>query len=121
MKTRSIRFKTSVLYSSALCVILACFSIYLFNTIRHILYEETKEDLRVKAGQIEAFLEAYSSISLKDNSPASLMNRFLSANGIINSDKGIIEQMWIKESKSLGLHNDFFRILNPRGQVLLVS
>jgi len=121
MKTRSIRFKTSVLYSSVLCLILACFSIYLFSTVQHILYEETRGDLRAKAGQIEAFLDAYASISYKNNSPVFLMNQFLSASGDVSSNKQIIDQLWIQDSKSLGLRNDFFRILSPRDRVLLGS
>ena len=80
MKTRSIRFKTSVLYSSILCLILTCFSIYLYDTVRATLYEEAKQDLKVKAGQIDAFLDAYASISPQTYTYAtSLMNKFLSA------------------------------------------
>lgn len=67
MKNYSIRFKTSVLYSSILCVILTCFSVYLFHTVRQILYEEIKDDLKVKAEQIEAFINAYASISINES------------------------------------------------------
>ncbi len=121
MKTRSIRFKTSVLYSSILCVILTGFSLYLFHTVRKILYEETQEDLKVKAGQIEVFLNAYASISPKDNSSASLMNQFLSANGEGIPGQEIINQLWIQDSRSLGLRKDFFQIMNLKGRVILRS
>ena len=87
MRNYSIRFKTSVLYSSILCVILTAFSIYLFHSVRQILFDEVKDDLKVKAEQIEAFLNAYAAVSLNDRSPAALMNQFLSANGEIISDK----------------------------------
>lgn len=121
MKTRSIRFKTSVLYSSVLCVILACFSLYLFDTVRQTLYAEATQDLKVKAEQIEAFLDAYASISPKNNSPASLMNQFLSSTGEDFPGKEIIYQLWLQDSRSLGLRNDFFRILSPRGRIRLRS
>lgn len=121
MKTRSIRFKTSVLCSSVLFVILACFSIYLFDTTRQTFYEETKHDLRVKARQIETFLDAYASITAPNNTSASLMNQFLSSNGENVPGKEIIDQLWAQDSKSLGLGNDFFRILSPRGRVRLRS
>lgn len=121
MKTRSIRFKTSVLYSSILCVILACFSIYLFNTVRQILYGEAKQDLMLKAEQISGFLNAYGTISLSNHSPAYLMNQFLLVSGEGASDKEIVDQLWIQDSKSLGLRNDFFRILSSRGRIVLRS
>jgi signal transduction histidine kinase len=128
MKTRSIRFKTSVLYSSILCLILTCFSIYLFDTVRATLYEEAKQDLKVKAGQIDAFLDAYASVSPQNYTYAtSLMNKFLSTSdeNVPGKEdipgKGIIVQLWTKDSKSLGLGNDFFRILSPRGRVRLRS
>jgi two-component system heavy metal sensor histidine kinase CusS len=122
MKTSSIRFKTTVLYSGVLCIILACFSLYLFDTIRQTLYGETKQDLQVKARQIEAFLDAYASISPKNNTPASLMKQFLSSSGEgAIPGKEIIDQLWAQDSKSLGLGNDFFRILSPRGRVRLRS
>ena len=128
MKTRSIRFKTSVLYSSILCLILTCFSIYLYDAVRENLYEEAKQDLKVKAGQIEAFLNAYASISPQSYTYAtSLMNKFLSATDENIQGKGIdrgeeiIDQFWTKDSKSLGLGNDYFRILSPRGRVRLRS
>jgi signal transduction histidine kinase len=117
MITNSIRFKTSVLYSGILCIILACFSIYLFDTNRQTLYEETKQDLKIKARQIETFLDAYASISPKNSTPASLMNQFLSSNGEDVPGKAIIDQLWTQDSKSLGLGNDYFRILSPRGRV----
>ncbi len=128
MKTRSIRFKTSVLYSSILCLILTCFSIYLYDTVRATLYEETKQDLKVKAGQIEVFLNAYASMSPQAYTYAnSLMNKFLSASDEnvhgkdIAPGKDIIDQLWAKDSRSLGLRNDYFRILSPRGRVRLRS
>lgn len=122
MKTRSIRFKTTVLYSSVLCLILTCFSIYLFDTVHQTLYGEAKQDLKVKAGQIDAFIDAYASITPKNYTYAtSLMNQFLSASDENAPGKEIIDQLWAKDSKSLGLGNDFFRILSPRGRVRLRS
>ena len=121
MRDYSIRFKTSVLYSSILCVILACFSLYLFHTVRHILYEEVRDDLQVKAEQIEAFINAYASISQNEPSSGALINKFLSANGENISDEEIIDKLWDQDSKSLGLGKDFFRILGPKGRILLRS
>jgi len=128
MKTRSIRFKTTVLYSSILCLILICFSIYLYDTVRATLYQEAKQDLKVKAGQIEVFINAYASISPQSYTYAtSLMNKFLSASDETvhgkesSPGKQIVDQLWTNDSKSLGLGNDYFRILSPRGRVRLRS
>lgn len=120
MKTRSIRFKTSVFYSSILCVILVCFSFYIFHMVQKIDYEEVGEDLKVKAQQIEVFLNAYASISLKDNSATSRIKQFLFSNGEGVSPKEIINQLW-KDSQSLGLRKDFYRILSPKGLAILRS
>lgn len=121
MRNYSIRFKTSVLYSSILCVILTAFSIYLFHSVRQILFDEVKDDLKVKAEQIEAFLNAYAAVSLNDRSPAALMNQFLSANGEIISERDIVNQLWLQDIRTLGLKKDFFRILGPQGRVLFRS
>ena len=47
-----IRFKTSVLYSGILCVVLVCFSSYMFHMVRRILYSDMEDELRIRAEQI---------------------------------------------------------------------
>jgi len=117
MKINSIRFKTSIFYSGILLAILGLFSVYLYATIHHILYQEVRQGLALKAGQIDAFIDAYADIATKDN----LMNDYLSASDENAAPKWIINHLWEQDSKSLGLNNDYFRILSPRGRVRLRS
>ncbi|MBF0571114.1 MAG: HAMP domain-containing protein [Candidatus Omnitrophica bacterium] len=119
MKINSIRFKTSVLGTCILSVVLILFSAYLVHTIRQILYKEEEEELLVKAQEIDEFIDAYAKISQEDKSPAMLFYQLLGGKGL--ADKTIVDQLWEKDSKALGLKNDFYRIRNSKGEVILRS
>ena len=119
MKINSIRFKTSVLYTSILGVILVVFSGYLLHTIRQILYKEEEEELLVEAREINDFIDVYAKIPQKDNSLAILFYQLFG--GSAPGDKKLIDQLWEKESKALGLDNDFYRVRNLKDKVILRS
>ncbi len=117
----TIRSKVSLLYSSILCLILICFSIYLFQTVRHTLYKNVEDDLRVKAEQIDGIIDAYAEMSSSDEPVMPLMRQFLSQQGRVLSSRKIIDELWAKDSQALGLAQDVFRILNLSGQPVLRS
>lgn len=119
MKINSIRFKMSILYTCTLGVILVLFSIYLLNTERKILYQEEAEELLVKAQEIDDFIDMYTKISQESTSSGMMLYQLLG--GKILDDKKIIDQLWEKDSKALGLENDFYRIRNLKGAVVLRS
>src|SRR5262245_48582486 len=120
MNTNSIRFKTSILYSGILCIILAGFSIFLYHAVKKILYQNIEEELRVKAEQIISTVNAYGEIS-KGKLPAmSLMRQFLSEPEE-ESGQEAIDKLWEKHRWMLGVHNDFFRIVDIGGEVVLQS
>ena len=121
MKINSIRFKTSILGTSILAVVLISFSIYLVHTLREILYKEEEEELLVKAQEINSFIDVYAKISQNDQSPSPAMLFYKLFGGGILNDKKIIDQLWEKESQTLGLKKDFYRIRNRKGEVILGS
>ena len=117
----TIRSKVSLLYSSILCLILISFSAYLFQTVRHTLYKNVEDELRIKAEQINGIIDAYAEMARSDKPHVPLMRQFLSQQGKISSGKEIIDELWAKDSRSLGLAQDEFRILNLNGQPVLRS
>ncbi|MBF0594256.1 MAG: HAMP domain-containing protein [Candidatus Omnitrophica bacterium] len=117
----SIRFRASLLYSGILCLILTGFSAYLFQTVRHTLYKNVEDDLRVKAQQINGIIDAYAEMDRSGLSSVALMRQFLTQRGEVTSGRDIIDELWEKDSRSLGLAGDRFRIINLNGQIVLRS
>ncbi|MCB9757950.1 MAG: HAMP domain-containing protein [Candidatus Omnitrophica bacterium] len=121
MKINSIRFKVSVLFSGFLLLILAVFSMYEFYTIRQTLYDEIKDDLVLKVKHIDNFIDAYGIVSQMESSSASIMNRLFNSNEVTDYEKKVIDQLWMKDSQSMGLQKDYYRILSLDGKVILNS
>ena len=121
MITNSIRFKTSILYTSILCLILVAFSMYLFHAVRKILYQNIEEELRIKADQITVTIDAYGEVTGGKLPPMSLMQQFLSDTGETPAGKGVMDKLWEKHRWLLGAHNDFFRVVDVKGDVVLQS
>jgi two-component system heavy metal sensor histidine kinase CusS len=121
MKINSIRFKVSILFSGFLLLILAVFSAYEFYTIRQTLYGEIKDDLILKAKHIDNFIDAYGLVSQMESSSSSIMNRLFNSNEVTDYEKKVIDQLWMKDSQSMGLQKDYYRILNLDGKVILNS
>ncbi|MBF0485371.1 MAG: HAMP domain-containing protein [Candidatus Omnitrophica bacterium] len=121
MITNSIRFKTSILYSSILLVILIFFSTYLFQAARHILYQNINEELNIKADQIVGTINAYGEVTNGKLPAMSLVREFLSDDVKVPVAQGVIDKLWEKHRWLLGAHNDFFRIVDVNGEVILQS
>ncbi len=117
----SIRVRASFLYSGILCVILTGFSAYLFQTVRHTLYQNAAGDLRLKAQEINGIIDAYAEMDHAELPSVSQMRQFLTQRGEFSGGKEVINELWAKDSRSLGLAGDMFRIVNLHGQVVLRS
>lgn len=121
MKVNSIRFKSSILFSAVLCLILTVFSISLFHVVRHILYRDSERTLTIKAEKIISILNAYSRVRRLENDPMYMMQEFLFDRGRSTENRRIIDELWDSDVTSLGLQNDFFKIVNSEGKTILRS
>ncbi len=122
MTTNSIRFQTTVLYSGILCLILLCFSFYLYHSVKRILYQNIDEELILKADQIVGTINAYGEFSKGRMPPTSLMRKFLSDdNNGVSMGQGVIEKLWDKHRWLLGANNNFYRVVGVKGEVVLQS
>jgi two-component system, OmpR family, heavy metal sensor histidine kinase CusS len=121
MKVNSIRFKSSILFSAILCVILTVFSVSLFHVVKHILYRDIERTLMIKAEKIVSILNAYSQVSRIENDPLYMMQEFLFSRGQSPANRGIIDRLWNADVNSLGLQNDFFKIVDKGGKPILRS
>ncbi|MBF0594020.1 MAG: HAMP domain-containing protein [Candidatus Omnitrophica bacterium] len=121
MKTKSIRFKTTILYSCILGAILVVFSIYIFHSVRGILHKNADDELKLKAEQVVATVNAYAEISGGRLPPTSLMREFLSDNAVALPGKEAIDKLWNKHRWLLGAHKDIFLIADINGKALMQS
>lgn len=121
MQFNSIRFKTSVLYSVILTLILCVFSTVVYLSIRNILYHNLNQELKIKAEEISTILYAYEQIERSREHPLNvLLERLQSESGGINS-KMVIDDLWRSKLEVLNLKNDFINILNLQGRRVLNS
>jgi len=122
MKINSIRFKTTILYSGILGIILVCFSIFIFHAVKNILHENTDHELKLKAEQVVATINAYGEISSGQLPPTSLMREFLSDNvEDASPEKEAIDKLWNKHRWLLGEHKDIYLIADFDGGILMQS
>src|ERR1035441_4022257 len=119
MKNNSVRFKIGVLYTSILGVILIFFSIYPIYKTQKVLQKEQEDALLLKARQFVNYVDEYTITSQKDPSAAMLLNQLF--RGEVINDRKRIAELWAKDTKTLGLQKDFYRIKNPKGEVLISS
>ena len=118
MTFNSIRFKTSILYTSILCIILVIFSGILFFTIQHILYRDMDERLMLKANEIVNILKSYGELKGAERQPQNMIKQML---GLQDQTRTIIDRLWRSDMRALNLKKDYFAILNRRGQILFRS
>ena len=121
MTTNSIRFKASVLYSSILCVILVVFGTYLFHATRKILFQHIDDDLWLKSEQISSTMNAYGEISGGLLPPMSLMREFMAETGEATVGSAAIDRLWEKHRWLMGMQSDIFQVVDPSGNVVMVS
>lgn len=118
MTFNSIRFKTSILYTSILCIILVIFSGILFFTTRHILYRDVDGRLMIKANEIVNILKSYGEIKGDEARPGNMIQQML---GIKSQARSIINSLWRSDIQALDLKKDYFAVLNNHGKILIRS
>lgn len=121
LKPDSLRFKIRVLFTFILLIVLSIFSIALIFTLRHILYDDLDKDLNVKSMQIVAVLNAYVESTAYEAHPSAMLRKLVFDDDLTDINKGIITKLWQADVKSLGLHNDYFRILSSSKKTVLAS
>ena len=119
MKNNSFRLKISILYTSILGVILVFFSIYPIYTTQKILRKEQEDALLVKAQQMDNYIDVYTITSQKDQSSAMLL--YMLFKGEILNNRKLVAELWERDTKSLGLGKDLYRIRNIKGEEVLRS
>ena len=119
MKNNSIRFKIGVLYTTILGVILIFFSIYPIYITQRILRKEQEDALLVKARQLDDYIEVYTITSQKDQTSAMLL--YMLFKGEILNNRKLVAELWERNTKSLGLGKDLYRIRNIKGEEVLRS
>ncbi len=122
MQLNSIRFKTTILYSSILAVILVIFGAIIYISISYILYRDLDHDLKVKAEEIVSILHAYEEVGQLENHPLGRILDILrkgETEGI--SEKVVIDDLWRKEFNLLDLKNDYINVVNINGVSLFIS
>lgn len=100
MKFASIRFKSTILFSSILFIILIIFSITIFLTVQHILFKELDNILKIKA------LEVAETVNKTQGFPIFPM---------------VIDKYWLMKVENLNLKSDYINIVNLRGVTILHS
>ncbi len=121
MQFNSLRFKTSVLYTSILGVVLFIYSAVIYYDIRNVLYRDLDEDLRIKANEISDIIRAYEQLGKIESHPVGFITEFLSQEQVGLNKRTIIDELWHSEVKTLNLKNDYIVILSSAGNSILVS
>jgi len=121
MKFNSIRFKTSVLYTSILLIIMLVFSAILFFEVRTLLYRDIDNDLRIKAQEISVILNAYEDIAVRTLNLSSPAVDYLFSEYFLHRAKAVIDEIWRSQSKALNLVNDYIDVLNYQGNSIMLS
>lgn len=121
MKVKSIRFKTTLLFSGILLVILIVYNVALFFSVKSILISETDRQLEVKAGEISNIFQAYEKIQNISSRPISVLENLLRSQGVVNAQTVVIDQLWKSEFETLKLNKDYINIVNDKGKTILYS
>jgi len=121
MHINSIRFKTSILYSVILAIVLSIFACASFLNIKKILYRDMDNSLKIKADEIIAIVKAYTQIRNNNKNPINeIFNILKHKTGIIN-DQIIIDDLWKAQFKALNLTKDYINIMDITGNSLFIS
>lgn len=108
----------SVLFTAVLGAILCVFAALIFFTVRGVLYRDFDHDLKIKASQVTAIVDAYGKLNSQEQ-PETLMKRFLS--GSDANDKQIIDELWQRGAKSLHLDKDYFGYFTGDSRLIFKS
>jgi two-component system, OmpR family, heavy metal sensor histidine kinase CusS len=121
MRLNSIRFKTTLLYSSILFIILAGYNIVLFLSIHQILIRSVDDKLKIKAEEISHIFQAYEKIDDIASQPRGLLEDLLHGGRFVPSRRVIVDDIWRANFETLKLKEDYIAIMNVEGNPLLHS
>jgi len=121
MKLNSIRFKTTLLYSSILLAILIVYNAILFLSVHSILIKDLDEELRIKATEISNILYAYEKVRNLSAHPLSILEKLLHEQGVLPKREVIIDELWRSEFETLKLNEDYINILDEKGNPVIHS
>ncbi len=121
MRTNSLRFKISVLFTSVLFTVLVVFGIILIFSVQHILYRDLDRELRAKTIQIEAIMGAYTEIKASASRPAVMFQNLISGVNISDINMNLVNKLWYADVKALNIQHDYFRVIREDGRSILLS
>src|SRR5437660_12543940 len=97
MQLNSIRFKTNILFTLILGIILIIHSAVLYHAVRNILYRDQDQQLSIKAKQIADIIYAYDQLNKYEQHPLGYISELFSQEHIGISKRAIIDQLWQSE------------------------
>ena len=121
MRIKSIRFKTTLLYSGILLAILIVYNVVIFLSVRSILIKDIDEQLKVKADEIASVFQAYEKMKNISTHPLSVLENLLQKHGVLPNRTVVIDDLWRSEFETLKLKEDYINILNTSGQPVIHS
>jgi two-component system, OmpR family, heavy metal sensor histidine kinase CusS len=121
MRLNSIRFKSTILYSSILFIILAGYNSALFFSIHRILIRGVDEKLKIKAEEISHIFQAYEKVDDISSQPRGLLEDLLHGSRFVPSRRLIVDDIWRANFETLKLKEDYINVLNVEGEPLLHS
>ncbi len=121
MRINSIKFKTNILFTIILLIILTVYNTILFYSAQHILYHSVDDNLKIKAKEIVQILHAYQELDDQESSSNNLLQRFLNFQEGVVTKRMIIDDLWRSDVEALNLKQDFIQVLDLKGQVVLHS
>jgi len=121
MHINSIRFKTSILYSVLLAVILTIFATAIYLNVRNILYNDLDKDLKLKADEIITILKAYEYLEYQRNEPINQIVNLIKNHTGTKTQKMVIDELWKAQFNVLNLKKDYINIINIKKESLFTS
>ena len=121
IKVHTIRFKAGMLYALILAVILVVFGGVTYYHLKRLLYSDLDQELRMKAREILAILNAYEQINRPQSQPFQMLLDVLAQGGVIQDQKVVIDDLWKAKLEVLRIKNDYLNIVNAQGRTILYS
>jgi signal transduction histidine kinase len=124
MQTSSIRFKVSILYTTILFFILSAYSAVLFYAIKHVLYGELDNVLKVKSLAVIDIINTYAKFSEeKDEMFIPVGNNVIYFNDHLKTDleRKTLEALLLSKTRELNLKFDYILFLTASGQPIVNS
>ncbi len=119
MRFTSIRFKTNILYTLILGIILILYSAALYYSVSRILFKDVDDKLRIKANEIAQIIYAYESLETTAAGPFDIIAMLKGES--FRQERMIIDDLWRSDVETLNLKQDFIHILIGNGERQLYS